>query len=184
MNADWILTKNTIIEKTKILFGQLQDSFTETLTAINATEFTKVSPKISRGENYRGLPYLILDYPRIFDKEDIFAIRTLFWWGHFFSITLHMAGSYKEKFEEKCVYAYPVFTGNQFFICINEDQWEHHFDPSNYIAASELTPSAWEKTIREKSFIKIAKKRPLHQWNDEAGLLTRDFKVLTDVILS
>ena len=42
------------------------------------------SGKISRGENYRGLPYLILDYPAYFSQKDIFAFRTMFWWGHFF----------------------------------------------------------------------------------------------------
>ena len=33
------------------------------------------SPKISKGENYKGLPYVMLDYPRCFGKTDIFAIR-------------------------------------------------------------------------------------------------------------
>ena len=51
------------------------------------------TPKIAKGENYLQLPYVLLDYPRCFDKENIFAIRTMFWWGNFFSITLHLSGS-------------------------------------------------------------------------------------------
>ena len=47
-------------------------------------EFFDVSPKISRGEQYLGLPYVMLDYPRIFSKENVFAIRTFFWWGNYF----------------------------------------------------------------------------------------------------
>lgn len=183
-NADWILTKNTIIEKTKLLFGQLQDDWTKSLESAAVADYTKIPPKISKGENYRGLPYLILDYPRIFDKENIFAIRTMFWWGNFFSITLHMAGRYKQQFEEKCVQAYSLFRDNGFFICINKDQWEHHFDPSNYIAASHLSPTEWVKIISENSFIKIANKLPVHQWNDAADKLAHEFKVLTAVILS
>ena len=61
------------------------------------------SPKISKGENYKGLPWLVLDYPRYFNKEDIFAIRTLFWWGNFFSITLHISGKYKMRYEKKII---------------------------------------------------------------------------------
>jgi hypothetical protein len=183
-NADWILTKNAIIEKTKILFGELQEIMTESFRLIATSDFIRVSPKISKGENYRGLPYLILDYPRIFDKENIFAIRTMFWWGNFFSITLHMAGSYKKQHEEKCRQAYAVFRDSDFFICINKEQWEHHFDPSNYAIAKNLSQTEWEKIIIENSFIKIANKHSLHHWDDAINKLAVDFKVLTDVILS
>ena len=51
------------------------------------------SPKITRGENYQLLPYVILDYPRCFQKEQVFAIRTMFWWGKGISITLHVSGN-------------------------------------------------------------------------------------------
>jgi len=183
-NADWILTKNTIIEKAKNLFGELQEMMTEDLGRVLTHNYTKVPPKISKGENYRGLPYLILDYPRLFEKENIFAVRTMFWWGNFFSITLHMAGSYKKQDEEKCIQAYPVFRDNDFFICINKEQWEHHFDPSNYALVKNLSPMEWKKIISENSFIKIANKHPLHHWNDAVNKLAVDFKVLTDVILS
>jgi len=183
-NADWILTKNTIIEKAKNLFGELQEMMTEDLGRVLTHNYTKVPPKISKGENYRGLPYLILDYPRLFEKENIFAIRTMFWWGNFFSITLHMAGSYKKQDEEKCIQAYPVFRDNDFFICINKEQWEHHFDPSNYALVKNLSQMEWKKIISENSFIKIANKHPLHHWNDAVSKLAVDFKVLTDVILS
>jgi len=183
-NADWILTKNTIIEKAKNLFGELQEMMTEDLGRVLTHNYTKVPPKISKGENYRGLPYLILDYPRLFEKENIFAIRTMFWWGNFFSITLHMAGSYKKQDEEKCIQAYPVFRDNDFFICTNKEQWEHHFDPSNYALVKNLSQMEWKKIISENSFIKIANKHPLHHWNDAVNKLAVDFKVLTDVILS
>ena len=56
------------------------------------------SPKISRGENYNGLPYVMLDYPRCFGKEDVFAMRTMFWWGNFFSITWHLKGKYSKEY--------------------------------------------------------------------------------------
>ena len=182
-NADWILTKNTIVEKTKILFGELQDVMTESFSTAAPGNYKSVPPKISKGENYRGLPYLILDYPRLFDKENILAIRTMFWWGNFFSITLHMAGSYKKQHEKKCRQAYTVFKENDFFICINKEQWEHHFDPSNYANAKNLSQIEWEKVISENTFIKIANKHSLHQWDDVINNLAVDFKVLTDVIL-
>ena len=87
-NSDWILTKNEIIQKVKFLLADLQLKQQHILNlhpGILPEEVTAIPAKISRGENYLGLPWLILDYPRLFGKEDQFAIRTMFWWGHFFS---------------------------------------------------------------------------------------------------
>ncbi|MBS1654980.1 MAG: hypothetical protein JSU05_09055, partial [Bacteroidetes bacterium] len=62
-NAEWILTKNTILEKVKLLFEQLQEPFLQELKKLTTLpeEVAAPSPKISKGENYKGLPYLVLD---------------------------------------------------------------------------------------------------------------------------
>src|SRR3989337_3789488 len=106
IRADWILTKNSIIQKTKQLLASLQTEQQHLLLSSSSLfpeEIINSSPKISKGENYKGLPYLVLDYPRYFNKEDAFAIRILFWWGNFFSGTLHLSGIYKKKYEEKII---------------------------------------------------------------------------------
>ena len=100
-NAQLLLTKNTIIEKVYALFGELASELQQ--SSIYATrnlpaELLTLGPKISRGEKYKGLPYVMLDYPRCFGKEDIFAVRTFFWWGNFFSVTLHLKGKYQQLF--------------------------------------------------------------------------------------
>src|SRR6188472_4399624 len=82
MQPGWILTKNDIIEKVISLMASLQAK-QETLIRSFVNELpegiTSSTPKISRGEKYQGLPYVILDYPRLFGQPDIVAIRTLFW---------------------------------------------------------------------------------------------------------
>ena len=100
-DASWILTKNNIIQKLFVLFGELSETWqSNTVLQQLPSAINEIPPKISKGENYEGLPYVMLDYPRCFSKEDVFAIRTFFWWGNFFSITLHLKGKYKEQFEQ------------------------------------------------------------------------------------
>ena len=94
-NTDIILTKNSVLQKIKALFEGMQMSMTDEVSRNSdwsSQTIFQMPPKISRGENYLGLPYLVLDYPRQFDSINIFAIRTMFWWGHFFSSTLQLAG--------------------------------------------------------------------------------------------
>src|SRR5258706_2726482 len=80
-NADWILTKNGIILKVRHLLANLQRHQQDHLGSQQSplpSEILKPAPKISRGENSRGLPYLILAYPRPFVPKKIFPIRPMF----------------------------------------------------------------------------------------------------------
>ena len=72
-NAEIILTKNRVMQKMKSLLEEVQEQqliFARTYLK-HHQEFI-VSPKISRGENYLGLPWLILDYPRVSNGNNLF----------------------------------------------------------------------------------------------------------------
>ena len=177
----WILTKNKILDKAKLLLGNLleeQQAVFGFFKNYLPEELTTVPPKISKGENYRGLPYLILDYPRIFTKENTFAIRTMFWWGNFFSITLHLSGNYKRIYEKKIIATLSDLQNDGFFICINEDQWEHHFEDSNYRHLTKMNKEKLIQNINEAGFLKLSQKIPLQQWDDVITIATGIFHQL------
>src|SRR5688572_32501219 len=125
-NSDWILTKNGIIEKVKELFGRLQLR-QETVLSSLPEEVRQVSAKISKGENYKGLPWLVLDQPRLFTRDKIFAVRSFFWWGNFFSSTLHLYGNYKTAYQQRVIAAFSLLQQNGYSVCVNDDPWEHDF---------------------------------------------------------
>jgi hypothetical protein len=168
MNADIILTKNRILEKVKDLLKLIQDDQQHYLsdnTALPAT-VRSVSPKISKGENYNGLPYLVLDQPRLFLKEDMYAIRTMFWWGNYFSTTLLLSGKYKSELQERFINSYDTLKQEAYYICINADPWQHHFESGNFEKIGSLSKMEWEFTIRKHPFLKISRQIPLTQWEN------------------
>ena len=179
-NKEWILTKRKIIEKVYLLFGEALENYREILGdyKFSLPEFNKASAgKISRGENYHGLPYVILDYPGLFARENIFAIRTMFWWGNFFSISLHVSGKYLQD-EWNSASTLQYLHDKAFFICTNDDQWQHHFETSNYIAAKELKPADLYK-IKERNFFKISKKLEVGEWDNVQNFLQKTFVEIT-----
>lgn len=181
LNPDWILTKNNILKKVWQLLETLQAGQQKHLSTV-PPEVSAQSGKISKGENYKGLPYLILDQPRYFDKDNIFAIRTLFWWGHFFSSTLHLAGDYKKMYEKKIIAALPLLKDKDFFICINADPWEHHFETGNFVPAGELSTASFEDIAGRRPFIKLSKKISLKDWNTAGERLLEIFGEYIEVI--
>ena len=121
-DAEIILTKNRILEKMKALLEEVQEKQFDFVKKNNLTdEVFKVSPKISKGENYLGLPYLILDYPRYSSENNFFFIRIMFWWGKFFSCTLHLAENSKKRFSEKIQDSHSQL--QNFYVSTSEDQW-------------------------------------------------------------
>ncbi len=178
-NAEVILTKNTILQKARQLLENLQylqQEFIQSHHKKFPAEIFIPSPKISKGENYKGLPYLVLDHPRYFDKENIFAIRTMFWWGNFFSITLHLSGQYKKRMEKKIIASKTLLNKNDFYICTQDNEWEHHFEPDNYIPVSKLNKNTFKTLIQKKPFIKLAQKISLKQWNDAEEILINKYQ--------
>ena len=118
------------------------------------------SSKISRGENYLGLPYLVLDYPAVFSAEDTFAFRTMFWWGNFFSSTLHIQGKSLDIYRERIIEKIDLLAQLEIFICINKSPWEYHFGKDNY----ELLTTKHIQFIGKCNFLKLSKRIELDDW--------------------
>ena len=177
-NTEWILTKQVITDKVYHLLGESSVKM-KVLTGNEKKWLPEkvmlTTPKIYKGENYRNFPYVMLDYPRLFGTNGIFAIRTMFWWGNFFSITIHLSGIYKNMFQKAIIKNRELLLNNKYFICINEDQWQHHFDADNYYLVSEMGKENFNNCLQEKKFIKIAIPFTLQQWEDIPELIEQSF---------
>jgi hypothetical protein len=174
-DGELILTKNRIIQKVYELFGELSEKYIQIKNNFPA-EVLSVSPKISKGENYKGLPWVMLDYPRAFSNTDVFAIRTFFWWGNFFSIALQLQGRYKDKYEAS-INKYLKSCKDGWYRCINEnDPWQHHFEAENF------QPVSSKELIEALPFIKVAKKIPLSEWESSSQFLSDSYKEIIKML--
>lgn len=178
-DPNWLLVKNNIIEKVYERFGALSSEFQALLAQPVLPEtVTAISPKIARGEKYEGLPWLMLDYPRKFSNGDIFAIRTFFWWGHFFSITLQLSGSYMHAYLPRITNAFEAGLLNDAFISCGADAWQHHFRADNMLPISD----ALLKRAAEIGFLKIGFNIPIKEWDDADVFLLDRFKRLLNML--
>jgi len=178
-DAGWILTKNKIIQKVLVLFGELNKAWLNNsiLWQLPAA-LTEIPAKISRGENYEGLPYVMLDYPRCFGKEDVCAVRTFFWWGNFFSITLHLKGKYKLQIEQSIADAIQAGELNNAWINVSDDEWTHHFESTN-MTPVQLTGT---DTFRKKNILKLAYKLDLNDWDNAEEFLKKIFNQYMQIL--
>ncbi|HET6253239.1 MAG TPA: hypothetical protein VFE32_04170 [Puia sp.] len=161
----WILTKNSIVRKVVEMFSGLCDEWREMLDS-------PTEPKISRGEQYKGLPWVMLDYPRVFGKEDVMAVRTMFWWGHGFSVTLHLKGEFLRTYLPVILDRRAALEDAGFMPGTAEDEWEH-----------EHTPGTWED-MGTRPFLKLSVNVGFDKWNKAPEILTEKFTALVQILVA
>jgi hypothetical protein len=183
-NAGWILTKQVITGKVYEMFAGsipvIRSLILNDQVVLPAAVKASV-PKIYKGENYLQLPYVMLDYPRCFNRENIFAVRTMFWWANFFSITLHISGEYVYTVKKNLAKKKELL-GNGFFVAVNENQWEHHFEANNFLLYQQLDAVQQIKLFEQNDFIKLALKFDLAQWNNMPALLYDGYRKIAVLI--
>jgi hypothetical protein len=182
-NSRWILTKNAVIEKVILgmagLLTQMQQEVKEKKYLMR--DIVDSSGKISRGEKYGGLPYVMLDYPRVFDRENIIAIRTLFWWGNFCSVTLHLKGRYQLLIAEKIRAEIPTLLKHDLYISVSGDEWNHNVSVDNYRPLNSIDQKDLFIILQKAAFFKLTGKVELDQWEKMEGKLFTLFEALLNL---
>ena len=164
------LRKRQLSEKIAALLSGCTERLTKIISdAVHLPQEVRInSPKLSKGENYLGFPWHNLDFPRYFNGENIFAVRSLCWWGNNFIITFHLSGDFVKKYQEIIFSNLSSLKNNNFFYCINDQQWEHLISTKNYIPLDDCFADLTQhkNNAVKNNFIKIAKKFSLEEWSD------------------
>lgn len=131
------------------------------------------SGKISKGEQYRGLPYFILDYPRLFTQKEVFAFRVMLWWGNHFSCTLHLEGNVLTERKETIIRN--IADQPDLHFCVNEQPWDYQFTPDNYLRISDLTEDKMSTHIHQHGFLKISDFMSVTEWPQYESFVISNF---------
>ena len=176
-DTDFLLTKRGVGEKLMTILQETERSIAESIRNLLAYPSWFNNPgKISKGENYEGLPFMVLDYPKVNSGEGFVLMRSMIWWGNYCSFTLHAKGVYSEALRAEMT---KIWELKDFCICINTDQWNHQFIPSNYILLEDFQENKQLET--PKHFLKLAKKYSLEEIHDLPELVSTDFKRVVEL---
>lgn len=183
-NASWLLTKHRVIGKVYGVFGALSETYNgllEEYAEFMPQEIMTVSPKIYKGEQYRQLPYVMLDQPRYFKQNDTFAIRSFFWWGNSFSIHLLLGGQYKTMYDDRIARRIKNGSLDSWYIGVSEDPWQHHFEQDNYLPVHELKikPPA----EGNDNYLKLGKWHPVTDWKGAFAFFVTSYKQLLETLI-
>lgn len=178
-DPDIMLKKKLIQSKIYTILEETQTQISNVL--VNFEDSLPISfshAKISKGENYLSLPFMILDYPSVFSKKNIFAFRTMFYWGNFFSNTLHLQGDYLEKVRQQLYAGSALLINSNTYISTGETPWHYHFETDNYMP---LTQENCDKLLSDK-FVKLSTKIELNNWQKLPDLSADNLQKVMQII--
>ena len=180
-NKNFFLVKAAATQKIHRLLSEVRDEIENVIEKekiIFPKEVDSQKGKIFRGENYLNLPYLVLDYPKFFSKESVFSFRTMFWWGNFFSFTLHLQGKALDDRRKSLLKNISSLKKKSIYICVNNNPWQYHYQKDNYLAIDKLSNSELKKLILEKEFLKLSRKISLKDYKKVNAFLKESFLLL------
>lgn len=177
----FILTKNRILQKLMELMGDLKQEFDPLLSEVILPEGT-ASAKISRGENYKGLPWMMLDHPRYFSGKESLAIRSFFWWGHYFSISLQLSGLPKEKAVPRILEQFKELRKGNYFICVHKNPWQNDLGKPYYRCLKKMKEEEFHELITTKEFIKLSARMELRKWQGVVKPMRKRFAELAGLL--
>lgn len=167
-DVDFLQTRHDIYRKINGLLLETESALKQYIAQNEVTfpEGTKFKAgKIAKGENYQLLPYFILDYPRLFSRKSIFALRTMFWWGHYFSSTFHLYGEALQQCKPGLLDSIATLYGQEVYLYIKEDDpWEHQVNEENYRLLDSWDVTSLKEKLGGMEHIKLSSILPLDQW--------------------
>ena len=177
-DPEWILTKNSIIRKVVEMFGGLSGVWRDLYPH-------ESDPRVFKGEQYKGLPWVMLDFPRVFGKEDVLAVRTMFWWGNSFIVTLHLKGKYLRSYLSVINAHREELEAAGFRPGTAEDEWEHEHIPGEWAAINDRVDADGDGDMGGKrDFLKMSVTIGFDRWDSIEVLLTEKFAVLARVLIA
>jgi hypothetical protein len=168
-DVDFLLTRRKINRKINRLLLQCEADIKHYLKVkdIAFPDGVKFrAGKIAKGENYLKLPYYMLDFPRQFSQDSIFAMRTMFWWGHYFCVTLHLSGEALDAYRESIMRNLCSLKQTDLYVYHHpSDPWLHHVAKDTYRKLDDWDESQLQQHLAEVEHLKLCEVLPLNKWN-------------------
>ncbi|MBO3696859.1 hypothetical protein [Roseivirga sp. E12] len=128
--------------------------------------------KVSKGNNHKGFPFQVIDFPASLGQTDAYSFRSVIWYGNFFSFSLLLKGEPKTIYESYL----SRLTSKGYTMTWADNIWETEISIINSI---DINVSSLEKArgiYQSNEALKIFKSYNLNQIDDFERLGVECFK--------
>jgi len=159
--------------------NQLLYSFQEELSSLLETnqyqlpaKIGKTPFKVSKGNNHKGFPFQVIDYPSSLGQTNVYSFRSVIWYANFFSFNLLLKGEPKLNYERLL----GRLTDKGYTLSWKGDIWETEIRDDQSIEIKTQTLNQVSSIYRCNEAVKIFIAYNLNQIDDFERLGVESFK--------
>jgi hypothetical protein len=141
----------------------------------------KTGLKVSKGENFKGYPYIVLDCPKLYSTDTEVICRTIFWWGHSWSLHFTIQGQTFARVSQS-LQDFSASLSTDWLLYTGENIWEQDVDSVLFVPITSLSKTVIYDTINKQGFFKIANKINLSNAVEWPPFSTQSYQNLFDLL--
>lgn len=137
--------------------------------------------KVSKGENFKGYPYIVLDCPRLYSTDTEVICRTIFRWGHGWSLHFTIQGKTFTSIRHS-LSNFSASLSSDWLLYTGENIWEQDVDSVLFVSALSMSETALSHTINRQGFFKIATQINLSDAVEWPPFPQQTYQILFDLL--
>ncbi len=149
--------------------------------------FNRDAVQFVKGEHLEDFPYQYLDFPRHFTREEKFAFRSLFWWGHHVVFALILEGPNIRKYKENVINHWSEIADHHIHLCLSASLWEWKHGPGYTMELTKDRKSQTAAVLANRTSLKLARFIPLTDTRVQSGQIAEvghdTFRTMLPIIL-
>ncbi|GJL54791.1 MAG: hypothetical protein NPIRA02_19230 [Nitrospirales bacterium] len=158
----------TVRRTLEALYTRLQ-SVLMGVDVIAPQHFKPEAVQFVKGEHLEDFPYQYLDFPRYYTREEKFAFRTLFWWGHHVAFALILEGPNIRRYKENMINHYADICEHDVCLCLSSSLWEWKHGAGYTMELTRDRKSQTAAVLANRSWVKVARFIPMNDPRIQAG---------------
>ena len=177
--------KRQINEKIFILFEQIKQGLKDSPIHRNfifPEQTDTDAGKISQGENHNQFPWVMLDFPKLFQKNRIFSYRTLFWYGNGFSNSLLIGGECCDKYGEHLIKNKEALHGKEIYFSFAGDPWNHEVKANESALIETISNQQIEQHLQTNNYFKLSNSIQSHDAEKILTLSLENYFLLLGIL--
>lgn len=151
-------SKAAIAEKVKHWLMELRDALSREMETgrFLMPDGTDVRQgQLVKGEHLLDFPYHYLDCPKYFSQGEMFAYRTLVWWGHDVVFALILQGHHLERYKANLLAAYDQLADRELSLLMTDTPWEWRRDDTYLLPLRLDNRAVVEGALAGRPFLKL-----------------------------
>lgn len=138
---------------------------------VTPPDFNPANCHFVKGEHLELFPYQYLDFPKHFHASNVFAFRTLFWWGHHVVCALLLEGEGIKQHKLRIVDRFHQLAGQGLELSLAPTLWEWNRGEGYTLPITHDRKAQIAAVLAERSFLKIVRFLPFADPRAQPGLV-------------